>query len=329
VPAASAGTNKGDYIPVSPLDGKRRLVSLWDMIQILAKDALEATWSIEQIVKFVKRIKDENASQVATLPLCQNISNALEPVDKISEKLNLTDTKKRIALMKSQLKHGIRNVSEVYADLQGLFRSFVEEFRLINFVFIHADKVKFFEKDLTEALFGKDVYAKFESARSEIKNAGNCLAADLNTAAVFHLMRVVNMGLREIAWSLGIKKIKGKKLEYCRDETIISEIETAIDLKLESVDTLKRGERWEKEKSFYRGVLVDLRYFKDVIRDPIAHARKNYTERGAMDVYDNVRDFMQRLAGSISTTHERENKKIAKRISKVLFGKVKTVLTTE
>lgn len=40
-------------------------------------------------------------------------------------------------------------------------------------------------------LFGENVSKNFPSANKDIKEAGNCLALNLNSAAVFHLMRVV------------------------------------------------------------------------------------------------------------------------------------------
>jgi hypothetical protein len=45
-----------------------------------------------------------------------------------------------------------------------------------------------------ELLFGKIVLDKFPRAKTDIIEAGNCLAADCNTAAIFHLMRVVEHG---------------------------------------------------------------------------------------------------------------------------------------
>jgi len=108
-------------------------------------------------------------------------------------------------------------------------------------------------------------------------------------------MRAVNIGLRSLAKSVGVKQIDGKKLEFCRDATIIEKITKAIDKKLESVDALKRGEKWESKKAIYQGLLIDLQFFKDVVRDPISHARKNYYENGSLDVFTHVRDFMRRL----------------------------------
>jgi hypothetical protein len=76
----------------------------------------------------------------------------------------------------------------------------------INFLFrTQCDKVKFFRLNNEESamvdnalLFGPKVAAAFPSqeATYEIQETGSCLALGRNTAAVFHLMRVLEKGLR-------------------------------------------------------------------------------------------------------------------------------------
>ena len=128
-----------------------------------------------------------------------------------------------------------------------------------------------------------------------MKEASNCLAADLHTAAVFHLMRVVNIGLRKLAEHWGVVDIGGKALEYCGDGQIIAKIEGLIKDRQEAMATVTHDEKWEKETALYRGLMVDCRYFKDVDRDSTAHARKTYKEPGALDVFEHVKDFMLRV----------------------------------
>jgi hypothetical protein len=178
------------------------------------------------------------------------------------------------------------------SEISGILHAIERELKEHHFAYIPITLAGCFEN---KDFLGDTVYEHFYSARADIKDAGNCVAAGLNTAAVFHLMRVVNIGLRTLAKSVGVKRIDGKKLEYCRDESIIKKVGKEIDKKLESVESIKRGEKWENKKALYQGLLVDLQYFKDAVRDPMAHARKNYTEAGAMDVYDHVKNFMQRL----------------------------------
>jgi hypothetical protein len=145
-------------------------------------------------------------------------------------------------------------------------------------------------------LFGDDINKAFPVAIADIQEVGNCIAAGLYTAAVFHLMRVANIGLREIARHWGVSKIGTKELEYCRDEQIISEIERLIEARLKAAATQLHDEKWEAETKLYRGLMLDCRYFKDVDRDGTMHARNSYKKPGAMDVYAHVRDFMQRAS---------------------------------
>ena len=189
------------------------------------------------------------------------------------------------------------NPREIFNSCDKLKISLRNELEKKKFAFIPQQNAVYFEQ---EKLFGPTVFDAFETARQDIKDAGYCLSADLNTAAVFHLMRVVNIGARALAHSLGINTVKGRELEYCRDDSIYKAIEDGIDAKLKSVKDMERDASWESENAFYRGLLTDLRYFKDAARDPIAHARKNYEKKSAIEVYNHVQEFMQRLTNKIS-----------------------------
>jgi hypothetical protein len=91
------------------------------------------------------------------------------------------------------------------------------------------------------SLFGVDVTKAFPSARTDIQEVGNCLAVDLNTAAVFHLMRVVECGLRALARHLKVK-IKKVPLEYAEWGRIIQEIDA-------KVTKLRQGPRGPKKSA--------------------------------------------------------------------------------
>jgi hypothetical protein len=276
----------------------KKLVSLWDMIQFFFKKFDFDFWLLELLTKRIVEIAEADPNKKLSAEDRGTYSRALLDMKGQCEKLEMKDSHKRLMELKDGLEGDWHQNCSGTAELfKSLVQTVKDEVKGKKFAFIPASKVRYFERC---ALFGRAVNKAFPSARDDIKDAGNSLAADLHTAAVFHLMRVVNIGLRALARSLGIKKIGGKVLEYCRDEKIISEIETAIGVKLESVGEGKRGEKWEKKNAFYRGLLVDLRYFKDVIRDPMAHARKNYNESEAVGVFQHVHDFMGRLATRVS-----------------------------
>jgi hypothetical protein len=164
-----------------------------------------------------------------------------------------------------------------------------------KFAFIPPGKDKYFERD---DLFGEAVNKAFPSAKADIKCAGNCLAADLADGAVFYLMRVASIGARTSARNLGVEKIGDKELEFCGDQTIYEKIDEMLREKKKALDTGTHNAHWEAESSYYRGLLEDLRYFKDEYRNPMAHTRKNYDYNQAQSAFNHVRDFMQRLAAA-------------------------------
>jgi len=264
---------------------------------------LSPFWRLQAKYYELQKIKKENPSGIPNPTERKELCNYLRAVLPLVQRLEIMDLFEQIGTV-GTAEMAIEDAN--YSGIENSFRLIVtrisHKLDFCHFIYIPTGKTKLFEQpelfdDLEKKVFPSKV---FPSAKAEIKNAGNCLAADLNTAAVFHLMRIVNFGLRALARNLGVDQIGEKELEYCGDGSIISEIETAINLKLKSIGAETHDEKWESETAFYRGLLVDLRYFKDVIRDPISHARKDYSEKGALDVFDHVRDFMQRLASQVS-----------------------------
>src|SRR5690606_2199938 len=104
----------------------------------------------------------------------------------------------------------------------------------IALALVPPEKAKFFESD---ELFGTEVATAFPSARQDIKDAGNCLALDLNTAAVFHLMRVMEVGVKAMARHLKVRIKAG--LDY----VTLGEMAKKIDAKLQSKTLKARGKK--------------------------------------------------------------------------------------
>ncbi len=56
--------------------------------------------------------------------------------------------------------------------------------------------------------FGLKVFNAFDKARFDAEQTALCLVAGAPTAAVFHMMRVVEWGVRALGADLGLRKIK-------------------------------------------------------------------------------------------------------------------------
>jgi hypothetical protein len=223
------------------------------------------------------------------------------PIPKEVKKLLFRSVKKRAASAKWQKTLRLINkgkklpkAGEIHHALKELQTAIKNEISSRKFVMIESQKTDFLEQ---ENLFGKLVGKKFPSAAADIKAAGNCLAMDLNTSAVFHLMRVVEYGLRALAKKLNIP-IPADELEYAQWQTIIDQIYKSVK------DLTNSAPGSPKEKSelreFYNGVMSEFSGFKDVWRNNIMHTRGKYNESEAKGVFERVRDFMQRLAPMVS-----------------------------
>jgi hypothetical protein len=160
-----------------------------------------------------------------------------------------------------------------------------------KFAFIPQSKIEYFQKD---KLFGDEVDAAFPIAKDEIKDAGNCLAVGLDTAAIFHLMRIIELGLRALAKKLKVR-IPNTPIEYATWETAIKHIEEEI----KKLRQLSKGKKKSNLLEFYNGCMGEFNAFKDVWRNNIMHTRQSYDEHQAMSVFLHVRAFMERLSKNL------------------------------
>ena len=181
--------------------------------------------------------------------------------------------------------------ADIESGLQGIQWALEQELILRTFAFIPPDKDKLFERD---ELFGEAVSKAIPSAKSDIKDAGNCLAADLPDAAVFYLMRIVEFGLRQLARELKVK-ISKTPLDYAGWQKVVN----AIDEKLSAKMPKARGPKQSAALKFKHDMLADFKAF-EVIRNEIMHGRSRFNEAEAIDLFNRVREFMQRLASRIA-----------------------------
>lgn len=145
-------------------------------------------------------------------------------------------------------------------------------------------------------LFGARVKDNFPEAIPDIVEAGNCIAADCPTAAVFHLMRVAEYGLRALAHDRRIKLDKNKPIDLATWEDLLKKLEEAEDAVRNFPKTAAREAQFE----FFHGANMEIKRFKNKFRNRIMHTRESYDGLEAMSAFDHVRAFMDTLASRIS-----------------------------
>jgi hypothetical protein len=203
----------------------------------------------------------------------------------------------RIARLDARLRSsGKITAKSLRKELTQIRNDFIQTLMESKFAAIPQANAPYFEQ---QKLFGDQVYENFPTVRQEIKEAGNCLAANLGTAAVFHLMRVAEKGLRALFRDRAITFSDQNPLHLQNWQSMIESLDSAI----ENISTRPNPPSLAKVQAdeFYTGTRYKFQAFKDVWANQLVHDR-SYTVDEARDVLSCVARFMQHLATRISET---------------------------
>jgi len=272
-----------------------RLISLWEIVNTLHASKFARTWEKFQTIKLSVEaaaasdpsgfLGDQELSRLYSLVQdLRQFSMALDTPRSFDQILHLEDTIDA---------GGPFLCREIASLLVAVDEKIMIDLRTSVFVQIPAGKARLYDQ---EALFEESVFKSFEQARADIKAAGNCLALGLNTAAVFHLMRVVEFGMRDLAEELGVRW-KHKTVETADWGMLIKGIRNRIALRQKRFDKSKRKKKGENEiLRFYSGLVDEMNVFRENWRNNTMHTRGFYNASEADGVYIRVRDFMLKLA---------------------------------
>lgn len=167
------------------------------------------------------------------------------------------------------------------AELREFFVTELSQHRFFQLLRSH-------HKYLGSRLFGEEVWNRFPAARDDITEAGLCLAVLRGTASVFHLMRVMEEGLKAIAAPLGIPYAPSWE-SYLRQ----------MDKKINEPHSTKPPD-WRRLQPLFIELLGDLQSVKIAWRNPTMHIVRHYTPEEAEEIFAAVRRFMSRLAQELS-----------------------------
>lgn len=132
------------------------------------------------------------------------------------------------------------------------------------------------------APFGDHVNSRFPAAARDLHEAANCYAVHRNVATVYHLMKVMEVALRELA-----KKLK---VRYSPSWGIYLE---RIDAKLKSKSPKSKAKRLRLQ--FLAEAASRLRAVKDAWRDPTMHVAADYGPDQTTAIFNSVKSFMEFL----------------------------------
>ena len=136
--------------------------------------------------------------------------------------------------------------------------------------------------------FGDEVANRLPEALRDIKEASLCIALGVSTAAVFHLMRVMEIGVQKLGDNLHVPLASEKNWQ-----NILDEVDKAIKAFPQSTPEEK------ERRSIYAACSVNLYNVKLAWRNPVMHPTASYDEKEARDIYLNVKAFIQHLVWKV------------------------------
>jgi hypothetical protein len=140
-----------------------------------------------------------------------------------------------------------------------------------------------------------NVLISIPDAQRDIDDGHHAYMCDLNTASVFHMMRVAEHGLRILAKKLQVKlKHRGLfvPIEFADWDKVI----TAIKNKIDAVRQTRVGPKRQAQLEKYSDAADHCVFMKDIWRNTVSHARKPYDATEALSLIERVRGFMQFVA---------------------------------
>jgi hypothetical protein len=165
------------------------------------------------------------------------------------------------------------------------------ELSLLTLLVLEPKEQAYFEPK--ELHFGLDVALGFLStATFEIDEGAKCLALGRSTAAVFHLMRVMEIGIRAVARCLQIPDPTQPANRNWGN--ILREIKADLDAHTGRSPT----KTWTvpNDKEFFESAYVSLDAVRVAWRNTTMHVEKKYTEDEAQHIFVAVRGFMMGVA---------------------------------
>ncbi len=177
--------------------------------------------------------------------------------------------------------------SRLAEDLHGRLR---DEISSVTFLALNLREAELYGGPRKE---WEGVLGAFKDTVYDVEEAAKCLALERSTAAVFHLMRIIETGLRAL----------GKALN---DPTLDPKTNPSWD------KILKRAERelqkprsdrspeWVAEEQFYSTATANIRAVQYAWRNPTLHIERSYNAEEAREVFAAVRSFMRHLATKLS-----------------------------
>ena len=285
-----------------------KLISWWDMEEFSAAQFYNIANLFEA---FMTDLREEQRSRQNFYDsdgfdeetILRFESRFLFPIEEQCRKIALRHSMETII----QFRNDIHNLSleKIRARIEAADRAIRIDLKLHLFMYLPIERAEYYQSFGEEKrreqgkeipLFGDAVLEKFRSTDYDVTEAGNCFAVARFSGCVFHLMKILEVGLTVFA----------KKFNVPSDIANWHIIIKAIEKKINGMgDDPNKSANWKDEQEFYSQTASYLMVVKNAWRNYTMHYRPTkYTEEEAEIMIKSVRMFMQRLSERLSEESE-------------------------
>ena len=202
----------------------------------------------------------------------------LPEIEERCQKIELSVATATVKYWKEQFMAGHpRTYMEGKCAFEEIERTVRYELSDTTFLYVDRSRSLEFEKMTAEE---RDLFDNaWPIADSNLDHARRCYIADEFTASVFHSMRAAEKVLSTVAQLLGVETRRANW------QNVIEGIESAV----RGLDGLPRGNEKERKQSFSSEIALELRYMKNAWRNHVMHARMDYDETQAREIWWHVK----------------------------------------
>jgi hypothetical protein len=216
------------------------------------------------------------------------VTMPLDTLRELRRALVALDANISLILLDSIMAHVADFSKEVFcANINELSRRVKDEFSTVKLLHVQEPMVRYYQP--REPLFGSEFEEKFGSSLFDLDESAKCLALGRPTAAVFHLMRIMEIGVRATARCLQVPDpTKPNERNWGH---ILAETRKAIEAKWPTGAVRMSGDR-----ALFEDLYASLDAVKNPWRNATMHVERTYTEDQAEHILVAVKGFMMKLA---------------------------------
>lgn len=252
-----------------------RLVTLLELLETEAS----AFWRLSSMAgQLMIRLEDQYLKD----NVIGIIGETLGGLTRECRNLKLTYSLAALERIREHIEKETATPATLRTKIADLITRIFDELRNQYFISIPVESVGYYRP--SAPLFGMDVEQKFVQMSEDIAEAGKCLALSRSTAAVFHLMRVMELAVQRFGTEVGVPFAHEQNWQVILDQ---------INKAIRSMD------QKALETKRYAAAASHLYNVKLAWRNEVMHPKQTYTVEEAKDLFDAVRTFTRDLAALI------------------------------